>query len=58
MGAGPHEKRFHAKKSRLNLQSKHLHAGFTLHGPLFHASGTRIHTILSHVRRPFLEPHH
>jgi hypothetical protein len=32
--AGPHEKRFRAKNSRLNLQSKLLHAGFTLHGPL------------------------
>jgi hypothetical protein len=36
LGAGPHEKRFRAKKSRLNLQSKHLHAGFTLHGPLLY----------------------
>jgi hypothetical protein len=34
LGAGPHEKRFRAKKSRLNLQSELLHAGFTLHGPL------------------------
>jgi hypothetical protein len=31
LGAGPHEKRF---RTRLNLQSKLLHAGFTLHGPL------------------------
>jgi hypothetical protein len=37
LGAGPHEKRFRAKKSRLNLQSKLLHAGFTLHGPLLGA---------------------
>ena len=29
LGAGPYEKRFRAKKSRLNLQSKLLHAGFT-----------------------------
>jgi len=35
LGACPHEKKFQAKKSRLNLQSKLLHAGFTLHGPLF-----------------------